>query len=143
MMNLYEKFKSEHGRIMGLFRGIIQSLPEDPGTARDHFSEFAREIKRHMKGEEEVLFPLLVSKKEALSESFDVFREEHQTIRSRMKALRERMDSDPEEARDRAQSLLETIKNHDRKEEQVLYPAIPNLLSEEEREEIRNQLEAE
>lgn len=95
------------------------------------FNEFDLGLRRHIRGEEEVLFPLF-EQKTGMTDAGPTFvmRMEHTDIRDfldKIKAATEAEDS--EAAAGATQMLLNTLADHNMKEEQILYPESDSFLS--------------
>jgi iron-sulfur cluster repair protein YtfE (RIC family) len=105
--------------------------------AKEAFKAFKFGLQRHIVWEEDVLFPLW-EEKTGMSEGGPTFvmRAEHRQIGQQLEAVHDKVgdqnpDSDQEE-----QALLDLLGTHNIKEERVLYPAIDQLTSPEERETV-------
>ena len=102
--------------------------------AKEAFKAFKFGLQRHIVWEEDVLFPLW-EEKTGMSQGGPTFvmRAEHRQIGQQLEAIHDKVaeqnpDSDQEE-----QALLDLLGTHNMKEERVLYPAIDQLTSAEER----------
>jgi iron-sulfur cluster repair protein YtfE (RIC family) len=124
----------DHDRLDELLETYRRLKRVDFAQARQAFREFKFGLQRHIIWEETVLFPLFEGK--TGMRDFGptaVMRAEHREIGRCLEALHEKVrlqdaDSDQEE-----QALLRALAAHNQKEENVLYPAIDRLSSEEER----------
>jgi iron-sulfur cluster repair protein YtfE (RIC family) len=127
-------FAHDHDRLDQLLDTYRRLKGVDFTRAKEAFKEFKFGLQRHIIWEETVLFPVF-EEKTGMRECGPtvVMRAEHREIGRRLDALhdkvrRQDVDSDREE-----QSLLQALLAHNQKEENVLYPAIDRLSSEEER----------
>lgn len=125
-------FAADHDRLDGLFRQFQQTKRLDFARARECFKEFKFGLQRHIVWEESILFPLF-ERKTGQTGPTDVMRAEHRRIGDRLEAIHQKVklqdpDSDAPEA-----DLLALLDAHNQKEENVLYPAIDRLTSDEEK----------
>jgi len=130
-------FEQDHDRLDERFKTFQQLKRSDFAKAKEAFKDFKFGLQRHIVWEEDLLFPLW-EEKTGLAEggpSF-VMRNEHRQIGQQLEAIHQKVaeqnpDSDQEE-----QSLLTLLGSHNMKEERVLYPAIDDVTSAEERETV-------
>ena len=132
-----EFFEQDHDRLDELFKTFQQLKRSDFPKAKEAFKGFKFGLQRHIVWEEEVLFPLWEGKT-GMSEGGPTFvmRAEHRQIGQQLEAVHRKVadqnpDSDQEE-----RALLDLLGSHNTKEERVLYPAIDQLTSAEERETV-------
>jgi len=130
-------YEQDHDRLDELFNTFQKMKRSDFTKAKEAFKEFKFGLQRHIVWEEDLLFPLW-EEKTGMSESGPTFvmRAEHRQIGQQLEAVHRKVadqnpDSDQEE-----QVLLELLGSHNMKEERVLYPAIDQLTSAEERETV-------
>jgi hemerythrin-like domain-containing protein len=103
-----------------------------PG-ARRAFAEYDRGLARHIRLEEELLFPLFEAKSGMVGPTA-VMRDEHRSIRTALAMMRSGLEGDDARAFQGGRRFLETVlPEHDAKEEHILYPTTDRLLSEAER----------
>jgi len=129
-----EFYEQDHDRLDELFKTFQQLKRSDFPRAKEAFKTFKFGLQRHIVWEEDVLFPLW-EEKTGISEGGPTFvmRAEHRQIGQQLEAIHGKVadqnpDSDQEE-----QTLLALLGSHNMKEERVLYPAIDQLASAEER----------
>jgi iron-sulfur cluster repair protein YtfE (RIC family) len=132
-----EFYEQDHDWLDELFKTFQKLKRDDFSKAKEAFREFKFGLQRHIVWEEDVLFPLW-EEKTGMSEGgpTSVMRAEHRQIGRQLEAIHGKVadqnpDSDQEE-----QVLLELLGSHNMKEERVLYPAIDQLTSAEERETV-------
>ncbi len=132
--SIREFFQDDHRRLDDLFRRYRGTKGTDTSLTRELFLEFAAGLQRHIAWEEDLLFPLWEGKT-GMSESgpTEVMRSEHRQIRVILEAMERKVgqgsfQTDSEEA-----GLLNVLSLHNIKEERVLYPAIDQVASEEDR----------
>jgi regulator of cell morphogenesis and NO signaling len=130
-------YEQDHDRLDELFKAFQKLKRSDVVKAKEAFKEFKFGLQRHIVWEEDVLFPLW-EEKTGMSEGGPTFvmRAEHRQIGQQLEAIHGKVadqnpDSDQEE-----QMLLDLLGSHNMKEERVLYPAIDQLTSAEEREAV-------
>jgi regulator of cell morphogenesis and NO signaling len=130
-------YEQDHDRLDELFKTFQKLKRSDFVKAKEAFKEFKFGLQRHIVWEEDVLFPLW-EEKTGTSEGGPTFvmRAEHRQIGQQLEAIHgkvadQNLDSDREE-----QALLDLLGTHNMKEERVLYPAIDQLTSAEERETV-------
>ena len=127
-------FEQDHDRLDELFKMFQQLKRSDFAKAKEAFKDFKFGLQRHIVWEEDLLFPLW-EEKTGMAEGGPTFviRAEHRQIGEQLEAIHQKVaeqnpDSDQEE-----QSLLTLLGSHNMKEERVLYPAIDDVTSQEER----------
>ena len=132
-----EFYEQDHDRLDELFKTYQKLKRSDFAKAKEAFKAFKLGLQRHIVWEEGVLFPLW-EEKTGMSEGGPTFvmRAEHRQIGQQLEAIHGKVaeqnpDSDQEE-----QALLDLLGSHNIKEERVLYPAIDQLTSAEERETV-------
>jgi iron-sulfur cluster repair protein YtfE (RIC family) len=130
-------YEQDHDRLDELFKTFQKMKRSDFAKAKEAFKAFKFGLQRHIVWEEDVLFPLW-EEKTGMSEGGPTFvmRAEHRQIGQQLEAVHDKVgdqnpDSDQEE-----QALLDLLGTHNIKEERVLYPAIDQLTSPEERETV-------
>jgi len=102
--------------------------------ARDVFTDFAHGLRRHMDFEEQLLFPEFEKRchLEGDNGPSAVMRAEHRAIASLLFVMEREID-DPEAPIELSRAELRQIqRDHDLKEERILYPALDRMLDEEE-----------
>ena len=127
-------YEQDHDRLDELFKTFQKLKRSDFAVAKEAFKAFKFGLQRHIVWEEDVLFPLW-EEKTGMSQGGPTFvmRAEHRQIGQQLEAIHDKVaeqnpDSDQEE-----QALLDLLGTHNMKEERVLYPAIDQLTSAEER----------
>jgi len=130
-------YELDHDRLDELFKTFQKMKRSDFPKAKEAFKAFKFGLQRHIVWEEDVLFPLW-EEKTGMSEGGPTFvmRAEHRQIGQQLEAIHQKVadqnpDSDQEE-----QALLDLLGSHNMKEERVLYPAIDQVASQEERETV-------
>lgn len=136
-------FEQDHDRLDELFKTFQKLKRSDFAKAKEAFKEFKFGLQRHIVWEEDLLFPLWEAKT-GMSDSGPTFvmRAEHRRIAEQLEAIHRKVaeqnpDSDREE-----ESLLSLLGSHNVKEEQVLYPAIDQVTTPEERQDVFQKMNA-
>jgi iron-sulfur cluster repair protein YtfE (RIC family) len=127
-------FAHDHDRLDELLETYRQLKRVDFVRAKQAFREFKFGLQRHIIEEETVLFPLFEEKTGIRDQGPTVvMRAEHREIGRRLEALHDKVRRQDVASDQEEQSLLQALFAHNQKEENVLYPAIDRLSSEEER----------
>ncbi len=135
-------FETDHDRLENIFQKFQQDKRTDFAKAKDSFRKFKQGLRRHIQWEEKILFPLFELKTGMREQGpTSVMKMEHQKIEQELEAVHGKVrvgdpDSDEEE-----KQLLQTLAQHNEKEENVLYPMIDRLVDDEERKDIFLQME--
>jgi iron-sulfur cluster repair protein YtfE (RIC family) len=107
------------------------------------FATFAEELTRHDRLEEEVLFPLFEMKSGLVDGPTQLMREEHREIAQALTRMQRTLsEGDPQVFREALQFLRGLLRDHNAKEEHILYPAADSLLSPEQRAAFAERLRA-
>lgn len=132
MQNLVTQFFSvDHERLDFLFRMYQKNKQNQRYKAVLLFDKFSEGLKRHIRWEEELLFPMF-EKATGINGSGPtmVMRHEHDKIRAMLDEISESLKNDDHsEALEKA--LSELLLLHNEKEEQVLYVQCDRALKEE------------
>ena len=127
-------FGQDHDRLDELFRAFQRLKRWDFAKAKEAFVEFQFGLQRHIVWEEDLLFPLW-EEKTGMSDGGPTFvmRTEHSRIRQQLEAIRQKVAEENPDSDQEEQALLATLGTHNMKEEQVLYPALDQITTFEER----------
>jgi iron-sulfur cluster repair protein YtfE (RIC family) len=130
-------YEEDHDRLEELFKTFQQLKRSDFGKAKETFKEFKVGLQRHIVWEEELLFPLW-EKKTGTSEGGPTFvmRNEHRQIGQQLEAIHDKVAEQNPDSDEEEQALLNLLGAHNMKEERVLYPAIDQVTTQEERETV-------
>jgi len=125
----------DHERLTGLLDDAEFGVEAgDFDGAADRCREFEGGLARHMRLEEEVLFPLFEARAGLVDGPTAVLRAEHREIERAAALVREGLERhDTEAFHDGLSFLRATLRCHDSKEEHILFPTIDVLLTERER----------
>ena len=121
---------------LDLIRRDFQRMVEDGELERaEHtFGEFRTRLERHIRLEEEILFPIFEDRTHIRMGPTTIMRREHGLIRGLLDELQAAFDAEDVPGIRRAHALFaELIGEHDAKEEHILYPAVDKFLGLDER----------
>lgn len=126
----------DHDRLDLIFLQFSKLKKADFSKSKSLFQEFNQGIQRHILWEEKILFPLFEEKTgmKGIGPT-EVMRMEHSQIKFFLEKISTALSQNTVQDIDGLESgLLDVLKPHNEKEENVLYPAIDRLSSEIERE---------
>ena len=128
-------FQQDHREIDPLLFGLDF---RDPLKTLPRFEDFDRRLERHIRWEEELLFPAAGAANRALEQGpLIVMREDHVRIRAaKADALAALRRGDGTGAKTHSDRMVAILCGHNLKEERILYPACDQLLSSRERQVI-------
>lgn len=122
-------FENDHREIDAILERTAFASP----SALADFSEFDARLERHIRWEEELLFPAVAAKAPPLEMGpIRVMKMEHVAIRQhKAAALAALKAGDGAAAKAHSEAMLQVLTGHNRKEEAVLYPACDQMLASE------------
>jgi hemerythrin-like domain-containing protein len=131
-------FQDDHRRLDDVFERYEQAKNGGEGDPLVHFDEFAEGLRRHIAWEEDHLFPLFEQRTGmGLGGPTEVMRREHRQIERLLDDIAEGLRDGVLDALGESEEVLtDLLAQHNVKEEQVLYPSIDNLLSEDDSAEL-------
>ena len=138
MTTIFEFMSVDHDRLDEIFEGFKKLKEDDINGAGKLFLDFKTRLSQHIAWEEGVLFPVF-EEKTGMRDTGPtaVMRMEHRHIENFLEAIGEKVLAGELEGVDAAEAgLLEVLGSHNQKEENILYPAIDNLTSEQEKEQM-------
>jgi len=135
----------DHERLGAILDDVIRKVNGgDIRKARELYRHYDEGYTRHIRIEEELLFPCFEARTGIGSGPTVTMCEEHRDIRRAFRMMREGLAaSDVENFREGLRFLRGTLPSHSSKEEHFLYPAIDRLVSDQERLSILERLERE
>ncbi len=141
--NITSFYGEDHDRLDGRFKEFQQTKRSDFDKAREAFLDFKHGIQRHIIWEEEILFPVF-EEKTGMRDSgpTEVMRREHRMIEEALAAIAEGVDRGDVETDAAEQRLLSVLEDHNRKEEQILYPAIDQITDPDQRRTMFDEMKA-
>ena len=128
--------QEDHRRLDGIYNAFQEAYKAgrwDDAAAR--FREFSLGLRRHIKAEEEVLFPTF-EEKTGMHESGPTFvmRMEHTEIKELLDRIIEATEArDEARVSESADALTNILADHNMKEEHILYPESDSFLNDQER----------
>ena len=129
MSNTVSTFMSnDHDRLDALFAKFSQAQGED---AKELFHQFRSGLQKHIVWEEKILFPAFEQKTGVQQGPTEIMRQEHLQIKELLNMIQQDVKN-----KNAAQQLHELLSQHNVKEEQVLYPAIDQVTSAQEQQEL-------
>ena len=125
----------EHGRLARLLDDTARFVSDGDWTpAGAAFAEFERGVDRHMRDEEEVLFPLFEARSGIVDGPTSVLRAEHRQVRGSLIRMRGAVAGADAAGFEEGRSFLRSVlPAHDAQEEHVLFPTTDRLLAPAER----------
>lgn len=121
--SLGERMEADHRRLDELWDRASEAWPRDPAQARGGFTEFRDGLLRHIRAEEEVLFPFFEANAgPSARELLDRLRDEHRSIRAALSRLLESVDAGEADLTAAETDLQDALWSHNAREEGQLYP---------------------
>lgn len=141
-LSVQKYFERDHDRLDELFRRFQGLKDYDYLKAKERFREFKTGLQRHIIWEEEILFPLFEAKTGVSGYGpTEVMRQEHRQIKHLLETIRSKVQMVNVESEKEELELVEVLGQHNWKEEKILYPAIDQALSDEDRREVFARME--
>lgn len=130
-------YTEDHDKLDEYFQCFQKTKRRDYARAGECFEKFESGLRRHIAWEEEILFPLF-EEKTGMTDGGPTFvmREEHRQIKALLEEVHKKVQRRDPESDQEEQQLFEVLKQHNYKEEAILYPAIDRAASDEEREAV-------
>ncbi len=127
---------ADHAELDSIFDEFKKQQSNDIAKAKPLFHNFKVGLQKHMVWEVELLFPIFEEKTGMQgSGPTAVMRMEHRQIKEFLEEIHTKLLERALEGIDKLEyGLLEILHLHNQKEENILYPSIDNLLTNEERE---------
>ncbi len=134
-------FEDDHKRLDELFINFQKYKHQDFSKAKEFFKEFKIGLQRHIVWEEQILFPVF-EKKTGVTQAgpTQVMRIEHKQIGEYLELIHKKVQTQDINSDKEEEMLLSVLSKHNLKEENILYPSIDNMITDEERVEIFNQM---
>jgi iron-sulfur cluster repair protein YtfE (RIC family) len=129
-----EAFAADHDRLDNLFESYRQAKRSNFAEAKEFFKGFKIGLQRHIVWEEQILFPLFERKTGMYHGGpTEVMRQEHRLIGVYLEAVHEKIRRRDPNSDNEDYALLSALAIHNQKEENILYPTLDRLISDEER----------
>ena len=136
MTSIFEFMSADHDRLDNIFEQFKNLKKDDISGAKTLFLDFKAGLQNHIVWEEDILFPLF-ERGTGMHDTGPtaVMRTEHRQIKNYLEEIDKKILVGDLAGIDAAEiALLEVLVSHNQKEENILYPAIDNLTSEQETE---------
>lgn len=131
-LSISESLTEDHDRLDGLLESFQEWRAKDFGKARDFLTQFTLGLRRHLRWEEAILFPLF-EKKTGQTGLTNTLRGEHEEVREWLRALGNKVEQNDAACDYEEKMLVEELGGHNAREEYALYPELDKLLTDEER----------
>lgn len=130
-------YEHDHDELDGYFQEFRNLKNKNYSLAVKCFEKFQTGLLRHIVWEEDILFPLF-EEKTGMKDHGPTFvmREEHRQIKEYLRGLDTKIEQKAPDTDSQEQLLLELLSAHNQKEENILYPAVDQITSREERERV-------
>ncbi len=129
--SINESLSEDHDRLDDLLESFQEWRVKDFGKARDFLTQFTLGLRRHLRWEEAILFPLF-EQKTGQTGLTNTLRGEHEEIREWLAALNQKVEQNDADCAHEEKMLVEELGGHNAREEYALYPELDKLLTEEE-----------
>src|SRR3989338_6384720 len=142
-MTITDYYAKDHDRLDSFLKNYQQLKRSNFPKAKEAFVQFLFGLKRHIIGEEDILFPLF-EKKTGISPAAGptaVMRTEHRQIKTALEAIHAQVAKGSPETDADEIILFSVLNEHNLKDERILYPAIDRSVSEDETAEIFRRME--
>ena len=136
---------SDHERLDALLQeaGIRVADGRWPDAAESQ-ALFERSMERHIRLEEEIVFPLFEARSGIVDGPTAVMRDEHRCMRRALAMMRAGIEAEDPAGFAEALSFLNSVRpDHDAKEERILYPMTDRLLAPRDRATVAARLQRE
>jgi iron-sulfur cluster repair protein YtfE (RIC family) len=120
----------DHDRLDEVLRSVSAEVETGCfAEASALYEEFEVGLRRHIRIEEELLFPVFEARSGMVNGPTDVMRDEHQQVRTALGLMRRGLQRADAAAYADGRRFLETVlPDHNAKEEHILYPTLDRLL---------------
>jgi iron-sulfur cluster repair protein YtfE (RIC family) len=135
----------DHDRLDALLVRAERELEaERPQAATECFRAFRDGLTRHIRIEEELLFPLFEARTGVAAGPTEVMRSEHREIERALELMERGLAAGSVERFEEGRRFLAaTLVDHNAKEEHILYPTMDRLLSDSERAAFTRRMQSE
>lgn len=131
MQSVKEFMEADHDRLDDIFVRFQKIKRDDVAHAQSLFSEFKKGLERHIFWEEDILFPVFEEKTGMKTQGPTVvMRNEHTLIKGFLTKIDEKIQEGNPETDEEETGMLQVLKVHNEKEENILYPWIDQEFSE-------------
>lgn len=128
LINQY--FSTDHRRLDCLFDAFVSCLNQSDETGYKYYKLFYKELIKHIKWEEDILFPLIESIVPMSKGPTAVMCAEHLQIKDLLMIIDEKLIQGPSYIQQELAQLSDILTAHNMKEENILYPMIDEQIDE-------------
>ncbi len=125
----------DHHNLDAIFGKFRRTSPADRTARNELFSEFSRGLRHHIVVEESDLFPAIRDRDSTLTGLVDLLYEDHQRIEGILRRMEAKLASPAPDTVALESELLDTLGEHNIREESFAYPWLDEHLPEPERRE--------
>ncbi len=129
--SINEYLTEDHDRLDDLLERFQEWRVKDFGRAKDFLTQFTLGLRRHLRWEETILFPLF-EQKTGQTGLTNTLQGEHDEIMQWLGALGQKVEENDAACGHEEKMLVEELGGHNAREEYALYPQLDKLLTEEE-----------
>ncbi|HZM48847.1 MAG TPA: hemerythrin domain-containing protein [Vicinamibacteria bacterium] len=135
----------DHDRLDEGLRSVSSAVGKGRfAEAAAGYEEFEHGLLRHLRIEEELIFPVFEARSGMTSGPTDVMRDEHRHVRQALQVMRRGLQgSDADGYEDGLRFFDSVLPDHNAKEEHILYPTLDRLLRPAERAALVSRLQRE
>ncbi len=144
MTTILEFMSVDHDRLDNKIRMYNTEKLVDIERAESIFLLFKNELERHIAWEEHILFPVF-ERKTGIKDGgpTSVMRMEHIQIKDHLQKIQRKLHAKKvQDLCEEQVALFKLLESHNQKEENILYPEIDNLTSEQEKDQMIKQISA-
>lgn len=145
LRDVTEALAWDHDRLEAIEAGAFEARAAgDAAAARERFALFARGLRRHIRFEDQILFPEFEARSGIGPEAGPtaVMRMEHREIEALLDRITEAIGEPGASADALRKDLHRILGDHNLKEERILYPGTDRLLTPAERDELVRRIQA-
>ena len=142
MATILEFMSVDHDRLDNKIRMYSTEKLVDIERAESIFLSFKSELERHIIWEENILFPVF-ERKTGIKDGgpTSVMRMEHAQIKDHLQEIKRKLHTKKIQNLCKEEvALFKLLESHNQKEENILYPGIDNLTSEQEKQQMIKQM---
>jgi len=137
-MDVFELLTNDHRKVSAIFEQLEQT--SDVTTRQTLFAQVKQELDLHAYVEETLFYPKLKEAAETREIILEAY-EEHQEVKDLLTEM-QGLSPDGDEWSDLLQELKESVEHHVDEEENEMFPQAREVLSQQEIEEIGDQIQA-
>ncbi|MDE2008840.1 MAG: hemerythrin domain-containing protein [Candidatus Omnitrophica bacterium] len=140
--NILGFYGHDHDVLDNYFKEFQTLKNQDYARARASFRAFKFGLQRHILWEDQILFPVFETRTGMKDRGpTAVMRQEHILIKEALEALHQKVRRNDPDSGNEEEALIDLLSRHNQKEEGVLYPAIDQLMTAEEKKSLFKQMQ--